>query len=169
MIHVEEHELDITFPSTTVSFVLMQPFVRFSQPIREPYRWADTEAPAQHDAIRRTLQLAIQDDNVPHFLVFPEYSIPGLAGVAIIGEMVRSDQWPSNTVVIAGVDGLTPDEYRTLTETNGDAVRVPHGRLAGRLLFLFAAVMTSGGLEEAGHDRPHHRARLRGESRQHQP
>lgn len=46
---------------------------------------------------------------------------------------------------------------------------VPHGRLAGRLLFLFAAVMTSGGLGKAGNDRLRCRPRMRGRSRKHQP
>ncbi len=118
MIHIEEQDLDIIFPSSAMSFVLMQPFVRFSEPPREPYRWSDAAVPAQLNAIRRTLELAIENENIPQFVVLPEYSVPGLAGVQIIDEMIRSNRWPSNTIVIAGIDGLLHDDYRTLNNMN---------------------------------------------------
>jgi hypothetical protein len=122
MIHVVEHELDITFPSSHLRFVLMQPFVRFSMPLREPYHWDEAAANDQRTAVQRTLDLAVENGNVPHFTLFPEYAIPGLAGVQVINEIVRSAAWPKSTVVIGGVDGLTCADYRALVEMNDVSV-----------------------------------------------
>lgn len=50
-----------------------------------------------------------------NFTLFPEYSIPGIAGAAVIEERVASGGWPNGSVIIAGVDGLTKAEYEDLT------------------------------------------------------
>jgi len=45
---------------------------------------------------------------------FPEFSIPGLDGVAQIEATLRTDAWPSGTIVIGGIDGLTQVDYAAL-------------------------------------------------------
>ena len=109
-------DINLILPSTRVHMVLMQPFVYFENPYTEPYRWERRKRDAQIAAINRTLGIArvLGDGKHAHFTIFPEYSIPGLRGVGTIDEVLRSENWPSDTVVIGGVDGLSAEEYRRL-------------------------------------------------------
>jgi hypothetical protein len=114
MIQVVEQELDITFPTTELSVVLMQPRVKFEQPPREPFHWERSAVQGQLGAIRKTINIATSNQNDPHFVVFPEYSIPGMDGVNLVDNFVCSEACPENTIIIGGVDGLTSNQYQQL-------------------------------------------------------
>lgn len=116
MVDVVEVPLTLCLPSTSVRMVLMQPFVRLEQPWHEPFRWDPAAVPNQLISITRTLQIARGGAGVDgsHFTVFPEYSIPGTAGVAVVDQAVRDADWPNGTVIIGGVDGLSKSEFLEL-------------------------------------------------------
>lgn len=113
MIDVVEVPLALCLPSTAVRMVLMQPHIRFEDPLHEPYRWHPGATASQLAAIQRTLDIGrgASLDQRSHFTIFPEYSIPGLAGVKVIDDVVASDAWPCDSMVLAGIDGLSRDEY----------------------------------------------------------
>ena len=117
MIQVEQIKIDLTVPSDEVRMVGLQPYIQLSD--TEPFQWPEEEATVQLDSIKRTLDLAQEQSGggPAHFTVFPEYSIPGNAGATIIDERVRSDDWHSQSIVIAGLHGLTKAEYRELCES----------------------------------------------------
>ncbi|MGO4660073.1 hypothetical protein AB4Z34_35740, partial [Ensifer sp. 2YAB10] len=51
-----------------------------------------------------------------HFTIFPECTLPGLAGVARVTAAMQAADWPTDTVVIGGVDGLTKDQFVELVQ-----------------------------------------------------
>ncbi len=117
MVDVEQINIDVSVPSDEVRVVAMQPFVELQTTI-EPFQWQDQAVNAQLDAIRRTLDLAQNDSGggPAHFTLFPEYTIPGREGAAVIDARVNSNEWCNESVIIAGVHGLTKAEYRQLCE-----------------------------------------------------
>lgn len=113
---VVEVEIDVSLPSISVGMVLLQPFVQLTE--QQPYRWLTDAIPTQLHAIQRTLDLA-QDgaaEGNASFVVLPEYSVPGVQGITLIDGRVLAEAWPNETVVIAGVDGLSRTEYRAVCE-----------------------------------------------------
>lgn len=116
MIDVEQIIIDISMPSDEVRVVAMQSFVQLRTV--EPFQWQEDMVIAQLDAIRRTLDLAQSDSGggPAHFTLFPEYAIPGSAGAAIIDVRVNSENWPNESVIIAGIHGLTKAEYGQLCQ-----------------------------------------------------
>lgn len=111
MVDIEQVTIDISMPSDEVRVVAMQPFVRLKT--IEPFQWESSKVNAQLKAINHTLNIAQNDfgGGSANFTLFPEYSIPGKAGVTVIDERVTSDDWSNEKVVIAGVHGLTKAEY----------------------------------------------------------
>ncbi|MDA2932952.1 hypothetical protein MYX82_01265 [Acidobacteria bacterium AH-259-D05] len=118
MVDVEQITVDIHVPSDEVRVVAMQPFVQLRSRTEEPFQWSDSMVNGQMDAVHRTLDLAQNGfgGSPANFTLFPEYSIPGAAGGAVINERVTSEAWPNESVIIAGVHGLTKDEYRELCQ-----------------------------------------------------
>lgn len=116
MLNIIEQDIDLVLPSSHVRMVLMQPFVHFERPYTEPYKWRDAKKAGQLQAIQRTLQIAnpADDRSHSHFTIFPEYAIPGVDGVRTIDEAIQSREWPIDTVIIGGVDGLSQNEYSEL-------------------------------------------------------
>lgn len=121
MIEVIEQDLPLCIPSTHVNMVFMQPYLYFTKPYREPYKWQRSKQSAQLGAIDRTLAIArgTERHDHAHFTIFPEYSIPGLLGVQTVQNAVQSSEWPAETIVIGGIDGLSREEYQTLCITPG--------------------------------------------------
>jgi len=119
MIDVREVKLDIRIPSDELCIVAQQPFVRFSKPEREPFRWADTAIDSQLAAIERTLDLALEGlgGRPPTFVVFPEYAVPGARGARLVDQRLRDVTWPNDCIVIAGIDGLDHRDYEELWTT----------------------------------------------------
>lgn len=118
VIDVVPVEVDVRIPSHSVCVVAMQPFIRLHTPHAEPFRWADDAVDAQMDAVRRVLDVAEHgvNDSPAVFTLFPEYTIPGVAGASVIDERIPGNAWPSNSVVIAGIDGLDKSQYQALCD-----------------------------------------------------
>jgi len=114
MIEVEEKSIGVIFPSQQIKMVAMQPHVHLTD--TEPFRWPDGEKEKQIAGIKRTLEIA--KNKQAHFILFPEYSIPGLDGVGAIDEVITNNVWPNNTIIIGGVDGLSKTEYQQLFQPN---------------------------------------------------
>ncbi len=113
-ITVIEQPLEVTLPRRRVCMFFMQPYVDFETPHQEPYRWSRGSVDGQREAIHRTLELA--KGAGAHFTVFPEYAIPGLEGVGVVDRALREADWPRDTIVIGGLDGLSSHEYQSLCE-----------------------------------------------------
>lgn len=112
---VEFEDLDIRIPANGYGLLLAQPHVELSA--NEPFRWEGARRQVQLEAVSRVLALATQPPLAVgpiHFTVFPEFSIPGLDGIARIEEAMAAGRWSTGTVVIAGIDGLTKAEYEQL-------------------------------------------------------
>ena len=135
MIEIEEIQLDISLPTGEVGIVMMQSHAVLG--VSEPFRWAGAEKQAQLDRVARTLELSRLADhgaNQTHFTIFPEYSIPGLDGIALIQAAVEAAHWPLNSIVLAGIDGLTLAEFTALCATSetqasrgSEAASIAHG------------------------------------------
>ena len=120
MPHVETVEVDLStlgiqLPRSSVGMVIAQPYLTLSK--TEPYRCTDQSKPQQLDTIAATLEVArTAPHGAPrtHFTLFPEYSIPGLEGVALVSDTLRATEWPRETIVIGGTDGLSKPDFVTL-------------------------------------------------------
>ena len=122
MPHVETIEIDLStsgvqLPRQSVGMVVAQPYLKLSQ--TEPYRCEDQWKPRQLATITATLNVArTAPHGAPktHFTLFPEYSIPGLDGVAHVDTALIAAEWPSQTIVIGGTDGLSKGDFLTLAD-----------------------------------------------------
>ncbi len=113
MIKVEEIKLDILVPDDGIGMVIMQPFVELTT--TAPFHWEGESKNRQIERILRTLEIAVKNYHGcerTHFTFFPEYSIPGLDGIGAIESQLKA--WQNETIVIAGIDGLTEDDYSKL-------------------------------------------------------
>ncbi len=97
--------------------VLMQPYCRLEKPSVQPFRWDEKFIERQSERITRTLELAKHPDNKAHFTLIPEYSVPGIDGARHVYDTVAADSWHVNSVLVAGVDGLTRDEFAELLDS----------------------------------------------------
>ena len=114
MVSVEQVPVNIRMPSDAVRIVALQPFLKLQRV--EPFQWQNDSVTQQLEAIRRTLDVAQSGfgEQSANFTLFPEYSVPGKAGADIIEERVISDTWPNESIIIAGLHGLTKIEYESL-------------------------------------------------------
>jgi hypothetical protein len=112
---ITEVPLDIIVPHQSIGVVMMQPFLEINFE-DEPFVWSTGKANQQIALIEQTLQLAMSQpaNQYVNFTVFPEYSVPGITGIAAIERILLSNQWPLNAIVIAGIDGLDKAEYEEL-------------------------------------------------------
>lgn len=132
MIRVETIDLAprcITLPSDRVGMVIAQPYLSLTT--NEPYRCTPMAKPGQLAVLTKTLAVArAAHHGAPktHFTIFPEYSIPGLDGIALIDAALIAEDWPTGTIVIGGTDALSKADFATLagaanthldTEQNG--------------------------------------------------
>ena len=117
--------------------VLSQPHLALTA--REPFRCTEEAKSRQLNAIAAALQVArdaTHGATKTHFTLFPEYSIPAPEGITLIEDTLRRDDWPSQSIVIGGTDGLSSAQYATLAATENthfdttynDPERVPAGR-----------------------------------------
>jgi hypothetical protein len=116
VINVEQIKVNIHIPRDEVRIVAMQPYIRFDKAVKEPFKWADHMVELQLTGIQRSLNIAQHsfDGRGANFTVFPEYSIPGIAGVEIINRQISANTWPNESVIIAGIHGLSQPEYYDL-------------------------------------------------------
>lgn len=110
MLEIDAKSLDVILPSKWIKMVVMQPHVYLTA--SEPFRWPDDKKTTQNLGINRTLDVA--KNQQAHFVLFPEYSIPGLDGVQAITSFMVQNSWPK--IVISGVEGLSKEQYQQLCE-----------------------------------------------------
>ncbi len=119
MVNIENIDLysrGVELPADRVGLVVAQPFLSLTT--KEPFVCTPDAVTAQLAMIERTIEIAkTRPHGQPktHFTIFPEYSIPGVAGIAAIDAAVAGGGWPTGTIVIGGVAALTKDDYVTLT------------------------------------------------------
>ena len=105
----------VSFPADPVGMVVAQPYVPDDGLTgAEPFKFTNAAAAQQLPVVQRTLTLSRERHHglaKTHFTVFPEYSIPGLAGVQHIDVALNSADWPTGSVVLGGCDALTRAEY----------------------------------------------------------
>ena len=118
MIDVEQIIVNVRMPSDEVRMVTMQPFIRFHSADEKRFQWSDDAVELQLAAIHRTLDIAQCGFNglSANFMLFPEYAIPGLRGASVINDRISEVAWPNESIIIAGVHGISKDEYRDLCD-----------------------------------------------------
>ena len=119
---VTEHTIDFSVPTSDVKMLLYQPFVKFESEDQEPFCLSRSRIQKYESSIRRVFDCAKSVN--PSFVVLPEYSVPGLTGVQLIDDAMRNAEFPNNTIVIAGVDGLSKADYEKVVESFGDSCEV---------------------------------------------
>jgi hypothetical protein len=114
MIKINEIKLNVTVPETGLCISQMHPFVKLVS--SEPYKWQQDKKNKQLDRITRFMNIAKQFDGngKSHFTLLPEYSIPGIDGINRVNRFLLDYSWPSETIVMGGVDGLSKNEYAIL-------------------------------------------------------
>ena len=123
MVHVETIDLalrGVTLPSDRVGMVIAQPYLSLTQV--EPYQCTPQSKLSQLAVLTDTLAVARAVEHgasKTHFTIFPEYSIPGLDGVALIETALNAPDWPSGTIVIGGTDALSKQDFVTLASASG--------------------------------------------------
>jgi hypothetical protein len=123
MLNVETIDLSsrgVTLPSERIGMVIAQPFLSLTE--TEPYRCTPATKTQQMQVLRDTLKVALDarhGEPKTHFTVFPEYSIPGPDGIALVETSLRAAEWPTGTVVIGGTDALSKDEMAALAGEPG--------------------------------------------------
>ena len=123
--------LDVELPRTHIGIVLAQPHLELTP--QEPYRCTEQSKRAQLEAIEASLEVARtarHGAGQTHFTIFPEYSIPAPEGIERLEGALRAEDWPAQTIVVGGTDGLSVTEYSELAEAPGTHVDVEHNNPA---------------------------------------
>jgi hypothetical protein len=117
-VHVDEHDIDVAIPCSAVNLLLAQPFVELATPLVEPFTLSEKARNHSASGVMNSLDLACHNNT--HFLVLPEFTLPGVAAVdAVKQRLLSADHLKRPPVVIGGVHGLTRDEYAALCRTKG--------------------------------------------------
>ena len=105
--------------------VLAQPHLTLTP--HEPYRCTDQSRPRHLEAISAAIAVARNASHgaeKTHFTVFPEYSIPYPDGIELVERNLLQGEWPNQTIVIGGTDGLSTAEYSSLAAAPNTHVEV---------------------------------------------
>ena len=123
MIHVETVDLaqrDVPLPMDRIGMVIAQPHIPLeSLTTAEPFHCIEEAKPQRLAMLTETLTVSLaarHGEPKTHFTVFPEYSIPGLDGIAHIEALLKANTWPPDTIVIGGIDALDRAQYLGLLE-----------------------------------------------------
>jgi hypothetical protein len=119
---VPEQRISLTLPSTHVKMLLVQPFIEFSRPLQEPF----TLTPQVTTHIRSGIDnvFAVAEEFHPHFILFPEFSLPGVSAVEAVRDYLLAPACRHPVILIGGVHGLSRDEYTKLCALSGPQVVV---------------------------------------------
>lgn len=138
MLHVEAIDLSsrgVTLPGERVGMVIAQPCLSLTD--TEPYQCTPDTKTQQIQMLTDTLKVALDarhGEPKTHFTVFPEYSIPGPDGIALVETSLRATDWPAGTIVIGGTDALSKVELVALAGKPGTHLDTVHNgldRIAG--------------------------------------
>jgi hypothetical protein len=136
MLHVEIVDLStrgIRLPGDKVGIVMAQPRIVLSP--TEPFHWQAPKKAHEMEVLSTTMDLAEATPHrlaKTHFTIFPEYSVPGIDGIALIEERIKRQSWPEGTVVMGGTDGLSKAEFESLSGSENTFVVQADG-LPGRI------------------------------------
>ena len=111
--------------------VIAQPYLSLTP--AEPYRCAAGAKARLVQSITDTLSVALAMPHgvaKTHFTIFPEYSIPGAEGIALIEAAVRSAQWPNGTIIIGGTDAISKPDFVAMAGAQGTHLDTAHNALA---------------------------------------
>ena len=86
---VLEQQIDVTLPSNAVRMLIAQPFLEFQAPVQEPFALTPASVQRLEDAIDNTFAKAAAYH--PRFVLFPEFSVPGLVGIQRIAQHLASN------------------------------------------------------------------------------
>lgn len=117
VLEVDLGSLGVGLPRGEVAMVIAQPHVVFVP--QEPFTWVPAEQHRALECIDETLAVSrscSHGADKTHFTVFPECTLPGLDGVDRITAAMQATEWPTETFVIGGVDGLTKDQFVELVQ-----------------------------------------------------
>jgi hypothetical protein len=110
--------------------VIAQPYLTLTA--SEPYRCTPEAKPDQLAALSQTLAVARAASHgagKTHFTIFPEYSVVGLDGIALVDAAVGAADWPNGTVVIGGTDALSKPDFTTLAGSLNTHLDTAHNGL----------------------------------------
>lgn len=130
MVNIEIVDLSqhgVTLPNGRVGMVIAQPFLSLTDV--EPYQCTLQAKPSQLAVLTDTLAVAraaLHGEDKTHFTIFPEYSIPGLDGIALIEQALNEADWPTETIVIGGTDALSKSDFETLVGEAGTHLDTVH-------------------------------------------
>lgn len=112
MTQVLEQQIDVTLPSTSIKMLIVQPHLEFLEPVQEPFPLQQVCNQRLLDVIDSAFQKALAYH--AQLILFPEFALPGVEGVKRVADALSSATVPSPTIVIAGVRGLSKDQYAQL-------------------------------------------------------
>lgn len=133
VIEVDLGLLGIRFPRGQVGMVIAQPYVKFTG--NEPFTLLPETLQRAFECIDETLAVArrcVHGAEKTHFTIFPECTLPGLEGIERVTEALTQENWPAETVVIGGVDGLTRIQFAELLQ-RPNTVHDPEGNGLDRM------------------------------------
>lgn len=108
----------VTLPSDRVGMVIAQPYLTLTP--TEPYQCDTLAKKKQLEVLTKTLAVSRAAEHgspKTHFTIFPEYSIPGLDGVALIDIALSAEDWSPGTILIGGTDGLSKGDFVKLASS----------------------------------------------------
>ena len=114
---VDLGQLGVRFPRGEVGMVIAQPYAGFTD--NEPFTLLPDAAQRAFECIDETLAVArrcAHGAEKTHFTIFPECTLPGLEGVDRITRALVQVNWPTETVVIGGIDGLSRGQFVELLQ-----------------------------------------------------
>lgn len=126
-VDVDLSTLNVALPRTYTGVVLAQPHLDLTP--QEPYRCTEMSKQRQLASIQATLgvaRAACHEADRTHFTIFPEYSLPAPEGIELLEEVLRRPDWPTQTIVIGGTDGLSAAEYSGLVAAPATDVDMEH-------------------------------------------
>lgn len=92
--------------------LFVQPYLEFAAPVQEPFFLLPGCSARLTTSIDKAFDIASTFD--PHFILFPEFALPGLDAVRKIAGHMATAAVPTSRVVIAGVQGLSKPQYAEL-------------------------------------------------------
>ncbi len=111
-ISVSEETLSVTLPAQSARVLCAQPFIEFRAPLQEPFPLSPECQSRLLDGIDRVIDAA--NEQSAEFIVFPEFSIPGIEGVERLLIAFQSESISNATILVGGVTSLTVDEFASL-------------------------------------------------------
>lgn len=109
---VVEKQINVALPSGSVKMLFVQPYLEFVAPNQEPFPFVAGCSGRLNQSIDKAFEIAHTFD--PHFILFPEFALPGVDAVRKIVAHMATAAVPASRIVIAGVQGLSKMQYAEL-------------------------------------------------------